>query len=173
LFADIPGLRLQEDRKQNRFKLSYYLATDQAHQPILDEMGLRLQREGVDASLVWSVDETLDMGLLDVLPQRATKYHAIDFLRQSLGYTLEEIIFSGDSGNDMEVLISPIPAILVANAQPQVRRQAQQLVDENGNSDSLYIAKGGFMAMNGNYSAGILEGAAHYHWSLISRLLAM
>jgi hypothetical protein len=25
--------------------------------------------------------------------------------------------------------------------------------------------------MNGNYSAGILEGAAHYHPSLISRLL--
>ncbi|MEW8195992.1 MAG: haloacid dehalogenase, partial [Candidatus Thiodiazotropha sp.] len=68
------------------------------------------------------------------------------------------------------VLISPIPAVLVANAQPEVRQKAQQLVDENGNGDSLYMAKGGFMAMNGNYSAGILEGAAHYHAQLISRL---
>jgi sucrose-6F-phosphate phosphohydrolase len=171
LFSDIPDLRLQEESKQNRFKLSYYLSTDLDPQPILDEMGLRLQRENVDASLVWSVDETTDTGLLDVLPQRATKYHAIDFLRQSLGYTLNEIIFSGDSGNDMEVLISPIPAVLVANAQTQVRRQAQQLVNQSGNSDSLYMAKGGFMAMNGNYSAGILEGAAHYHPRLVNRLL--
>ncbi|MES9895537.1 MAG: HAD family hydrolase, partial [Candidatus Thiodiazotropha endolucinida] len=53
LFADIPGLRLQEEAKQNRFKLSYYVSPDQAHQPILDEMGLRLQREKVAASLVW------------------------------------------------------------------------------------------------------------------------
>ncbi|MBW9266642.1 MAG: HAD-IIB family hydrolase [Candidatus Thiodiazotropha sp. (ex. Lucinisca nassula)] len=171
LFADIPGLRLQEEAKQNRFKLSYYVSPDQAHQPILDEMGLRLQREKVAASLVWSVDETVNMGLLDVLPERATKYHAVDFLRQSLGYTLNETVFSGDSGNDMEVLISPIPAVLVANAQPEVRQKAQQLVDEKGNGDSLYMAKGSFMAMNGNYSAGILEGAAHYHPQLISRLI--
>ncbi|MES9826364.1 MAG: HAD-IIB family hydrolase [Candidatus Thiodiazotropha endolucinida] len=171
LFADIPGLRLQEEAKQNRFKLSYYVSPDQAHQPILDEMDLCLQREKVAASLVWSVDETVNMGLLDVLPERATKYHAIDFLRESLGYSLNETVFSGDSGNDMEVLISPIPAVLVANAQPEVRQKAQQLVDEKGNGDSLYMAKGSFMAMNGNYSAGILEGAAHYHPQLISRLL--
>jgi HAD superfamily hydrolase (TIGR01484 family) len=173
LFSDIPGLRLQEERKQNRFKLSYYASTDQPHQPILDEMALRLQGEKVDASLVWSVDETTDTGLLDVLPQRATKYHAIDFLRQSLNHTLEEIIFSGDSGNDMEVLISPIPAVLVANAQPEVRQQAQRLVDESGNGHSLYMAKGGFMGMNGNYSAGILEGAAHYHPQLVAQLLGL
>jgi hydroxymethylpyrimidine pyrophosphatase-like HAD family hydrolase len=136
-------------------------------------MASRLQGERVDASLVWSIDETTDTGLLDVLPQRATKYHAIDFLRQSLDHTLEEIIFSGDSGNDMEVLISPIPAVLVANAQPEVRQQAQRLVDENGNGDSLYMAKGGFMGMNGNYSAGILEGAAHYHPQLVNQLLGL
>jgi sucrose-6F-phosphate phosphohydrolase len=173
LFSDIPALRLQENRKQNRFKLSYYLSLEHAYQPILDEMALRLRQEKVDASLIWSTDETVGTGLLDVLPKRASKYHAIDFLRQSLGYTLSEIVFSGDSGNDMEVLISPIPAVLVANAQDQVRQQAQRLVDENGNSDSLYMAKGGFMAMNGNYSAGILEGAAHYHPQLINRLLGV
>jgi sucrose-6F-phosphate phosphohydrolase len=173
LFSDISALCLQEESKQNHFKLSYYLSTEQPHQPILDEMALRLQGEKVEASLVWSIDETTDTGLLDVLPQRATKYHAIDFLRQSLGYTLNEVIFSGDSGNDMEVLISPIPAVLVANAQPDVRRQAQQSVDENGNGHNLYMAKGGFMDMNGNYSAGILEGAAYYHPQLIARLLGM
>ncbi|MEW8584891.1 MAG: HAD family hydrolase, partial [Candidatus Thiodiazotropha sp.] len=132
LFADIQGLRLQEDEKQNRFKLSYYASPDLAVQPMLEEMQTRLRAETVAASLIWSVDETTDTGLLDVLPERATKYHAIDFLRQSLDYGLYETLFSGDSGNDMEVLISPIPAVLVANAQPEVREQAQRLVDEQG-----------------------------------------
>ncbi|MET0070246.1 MAG: HAD-IIB family hydrolase [Candidatus Thiodiazotropha sp.] len=173
LFSDIQGLRPQEEEKQNRFKLSYYASPDLAVQPMLDEMQTRLQAETVAASLIWSVDETTNTGLLDVLPERATKYHAIDFLRQSLGYGLYETLFSGDSGNDMEVLVSPIPAVLVANAQPEVREQAQRLVDEKGNGGSLYMAKGGFMAMNGNYSAGILEGAAHYQPQLISLLLEL
>jgi hypothetical protein len=171
LFADIQSLRLQEDEKQNRYKLSYYLAPDQAIQSLLDEMQRRLQRIAVAASLIWSIDETTATGLLDVLPERATKYHAIDFLRESLGYGLDEMLFSGDSGNDMEVLTSPIPAVLVANAQPDVRQQAMRLATEKGNADALYMARGGFMAMNGNYSAGILEGAAHYHPSLTSKLL--
>ncbi|MEW8506797.1 MAG: HAD-IIB family hydrolase [Candidatus Thiodiazotropha sp.] len=173
LFADIQGLRLQEDEKQNRFKLSYYASHDLAVQPMLEEMQGRLHGQAVAASLIWSVDETTNTGLLDVLPKRATKYHAIDFLRRSLGYGLDETLFSGDSGNDMEVLISPIPAVLVANAQPEVREQAQRLVNENGNAERLYMAKGGFMAMNGNYSAGILEGATHYQPQLIARLLAL
>ncbi|MES9991640.1 MAG: HAD-IIB family hydrolase [Candidatus Thiodiazotropha sp.] len=170
LFSDIQGLRLQEEEKQNRFKLSYYASPDQAVEPLLEEMQGRLQTKAVAASLIWSIDETTNTGLLDVLPKRATKFHAIDFLRQSLGYGLEETLFSGDSGNDMEVLISPIPAVLVANAQPEVREQAQRLANENGNGESLYMANGGFMTMNGNYSAGILEGAAHYQPQLISRL---
>jgi hypothetical protein len=28
---------------------------------------------------------------------------------------------------------------------------------------AFYQAQGGFLGMNGNYSAGILEGIAHYH----------
>ncbi|MEL0587369.1 MAG: HAD-IIB family hydrolase [Candidatus Thiodiazotropha sp. (ex. Lucinoma kazani)] len=170
LFSNIQGLRLQENEKQNRFKLSYYVSLDQDHQRILGMMEQALEPEAVNASLIWSIDETAGMGLLDVLPERATKYHAIDFLRQSLGYSLTETLFSGDSGNDMEVLISPIPAVLVANAQSDVRDDAQRLAQDKGTGDSLYMAKGGFMAMNGNYSAGILEGAAHYHPLLMDQL---
>jgi hypothetical protein len=50
-----------------------------------------------------------------------------------------------------------VPAVLVANADAEVRRLAR----ESGNP-ALYIARGGYLGMNGNYSAGILEGAAHF-----------
>ena len=66
-------------------------------------------------------------------------------------------------GNDIEVLASPIPAVLVANCQPQVRELATRLARERGYADRLYVARGGFMGMNGNYGAGMLEGIAHYH----------
>jgi len=72
-------------------------------------------------------------------------------------------VFCGDSGNDIEVLISPIPSVLVANSQAPVCELAIKLANENGRADKLYIAKGGFHGMNGNYAAGILEGIAHYH----------
>jgi hypothetical protein len=51
----------------------------------------------------------------------------------------------------------------VANAQPVVREFALQRAESLDYVAQLYIARGGFMSMNGNYSAGMLEGIAHYH----------
>jgi len=78
-------------------------------------------------------------------------------------FSYSDTVFCGDSGNDIEVLSSPIPAVLVANSQPDVRQLAHRLAKASGHPDRLYIALGGFMGMNGNYSAGILEGVAHFH----------
>jgi hypothetical protein len=36
-----------------------------------------------------------------------------------------------------------------------------------GNAPALYLARGGVLAMNGNYSADILEGVAHFHPELV------
>jgi sucrose-6-phosphatase len=54
-------------------------------------------------------------------------------------------------------------SILVANAHEDVIEQSQRQAKELGNTNYLYLAKGGFLGMNGNYSAGILEGITHYH----------
>ena len=32
----------------------------------------------------------------------------------------------------------------------------------NDETNSLYLAKGDFLGLNGNYSAGVLEGVVHY-----------
>ena len=156
-------LRLQERSKQNRLKLSFYLPLHQDIDSLSVAITERLEGAGVKARLVWSVDDIADIGLLDVLPARASKRHAIEALMQELGFDLRHTVFCGDSGNDMEVLISPIPAVLVANAREEVRRLASELATEAGTGDRLYVAAGGFMGMNGNYSAGMLEGIAHYH----------
>jgi hypothetical protein len=46
-------------------------------------------------------------------------------------------LFAGDSGNDMEVRISPIPAVLVANGSEEVRRVAIDGSKQKGNSGRL------------------------------------
>jgi sucrose-6F-phosphate phosphohydrolase len=170
VFADIAALRLQEAEKQAPFKLSYYAPADTDAERLKSRMSDRLDALGVSASLVWSIDETAAVGLLDVLPAGATKYHAVDFLMRRLGHDSSTTLFAGDSGNDLEVLVSPIPSVLVANGHPEVREQALRLAAANGHSAQLYCAQGGWSGMNGNYSAGILEGIAHFRPDL-SRIL--
>jgi hypothetical protein len=72
------------------------------------------------------------------------------------GFANDDTLFAGDSGNDLDVLASDIPAVLVANAEAGIR---ERLSGKKGGA--LHIAKG-FLGMNGNYAAGILEGAAHF-----------
>ena len=79
LFQDLKELSLQEVEKQNCFKLSYYTPLDIDHHQLVETMQDRLEEEGVNASLIWSIDEAKHCGLLDVLPKEATKSHAIDF----------------------------------------------------------------------------------------------
>lgn len=162
LFGDLPELTLQENAKQNRFKLSYYLSAAIDPEPLLVEMRKRLALHSIRAELIYSIDETSHTGLLDVLPACATKFHAVEFLMQQLGFDLENTVFAGDSGNDLPVLTSPIKSVLVANATEAVRQQALQLALQKSTEQALYLAEGGFLDMNGNYSAGILEGVVHY-----------
>ncbi len=169
LLADLEGLQLQETEKQNRFKLSYYAPPELDTQQVLGEMERRLNAHQVKASLIWSVDETIPIGLIDVLPASASKLHAVEFLIQQQDFSRQNTVFAGDSGNDLPVLVSPVHSVLVANAISEVREQALRLATEQSTLDALYLARGDFKDMNGNYSAGILEGVAHYipetiHW---------
>ena len=156
LLSVFPVLRLQEPEKQNRHKLSFYAPLETDVQQLLGGMEARLKQAGIRANLIWSVDEAAAVGLLDVLPASANKLHAIAFLMQQQGFGHENTVFAGDSGNDLDVLKSGIQAVLVTNADAKTKRQAAD------GAGCLYIAKGGYLGMNGNYSAGILEGLAHY-----------
>jgi len=163
MLTDLSALRLQEQSRQNRNKLSYFVPLQLDRNTLARQIRRRLEQRGVAARLIWSVDDAAELGLLDVVPARASKYSAIEALMRDQNFDTGNTIFSGDSGNDLEVLASPIHAVLVANSRPDVRRLARRMAEEGGNGAALYLACGGFMGMNGNYSAGILEGIAHYH----------
>ena len=135
MLSTLPALRAQETAKQNAFKLSYYVPLQADHRELSRLIEQRLQDKGIASRLIWSIDEPAGIGLLDVLPARASKYHAIEALMQSNGHSYADTVFCGDSGNDIEVLASPIPAVLVSNSQPQVRELANQLARDSGHAD--------------------------------------
>ncbi len=162
LLSGLQELRLQESTKQNRYKLSYYIPLQPDQSGLSALIRERLSRANVRASLIWSVDEPNGIGLLDILPERATKFHAVEALMKEQKFDLSNTVFCGDSGNDIEVMASPISSVLVANSQADVKQLARQLAVSNGYGEQLYIASGNFMGMNGNYAAGMLEGIAHY-----------
>jgi HAD superfamily hydrolase (TIGR01484 family) len=163
LLLGIKELRLQGHTKQNKYKLSYYIPLQSDQDSLSALIRERLSRVNVRASLIWSVDEPNGIGLLDILPERATKFHAVESLMKEHKFDLGSTVFCGDSGNDIEVMASAIPAVLVANSQADVKQLARKLADINGYGEQLYVAQGNFMGMNGNYAAGMLEGIAHYY----------
>jgi HAD superfamily hydrolase (TIGR01484 family) len=158
----IDQLEPQEDEKQARFKLSFYVNLDADRDDLVRAVGEKLEAKGIRSNLVWSVDEEREIGLLDVLPHRAGKLHAVRFLGDRLGVRSDRTVFAGDSGNDIDALVGGFPAVLVANASEEVRREALDRAEHDSSPERLYIARGGFLGMNGNYSAGVLEGLAHH-----------
>lgn len=160
--AGIDGLTSQENEKQNVHKISFYADVtklDEAH--CLATVSTRLAPLDMPSNLIWSIDETSQTGLLDILPPNAHKLAAIEFLQQFLKCEDKAVVFAGDSGNDLQVLASPIQSVLVANATEQLKQQAQELAIHEGNQQQFYQAENR-EKNDGNYSAGILQGVFHY-----------
>ncbi len=164
LLAGFKQLKLQEADRQNTYKLSYYVPLSVDYSSLVKKIKASFQANSILANIIWSIDELKATGLLDILPASANKRHAIKFLMQCLKFSYAETVFAGDSGNDVDVLSSEINAVLVANASDEVKNIAMHQAKKTNNLESLYIAQGiePFNIMNGNYSAGILEGVLHY-----------
>lgn len=162
LLSQFDQLSLQEPSKQNDHKLSYYTPLNLDKTDLFTQIHTTLKQHQIDANLIWSVDEASQVGLLDILPPNATKRHAIEHLQTRLDFSLNEILFAGDSGNDLAVLASPIPSVLVHNASSEVRKEAIQLAAKADNTTQLYLAHE-TKSDNGNYAAGILQGVWHFH----------
>jgi sucrose-6-phosphatase len=164
LLSGLDGLelRLQEEEKQNKYKVSYYTAPQFDIKAVRQRVSSFLDEHDILTSIIWSRDETVQCGLLDVLPRRANKLQAIRFLIKEEKISEKDMIFAGDSGNDLDALTSGFQAILVKNSVVEVQRAALEELKEKGNTDCLYIAEGGLNGMNGNYAAGVLEGLVHF-----------
>ncbi len=144
--AGLPGLQPQPPAQQGIFKQSWFVSP--SFDPCLVEQRLA---GSVPLQQVWSRDVRHAHGLLDLLPAAAGKRATIEWLMAHWRLRPEQVCFAGDSGNDLDVLVSPIPAVLVGNAEAALRAEALELARCHGTAMRLYPARA-------HYADGVLEG---------------
>ncbi|MES9859675.1 MAG: HAD-IIB family hydrolase [Candidatus Thiodiazotropha sp. LLP2] len=154
----VTGLREQEDEHQNEFKQSYYV-DHQNHESILADVEGLISGK-FDEVLIYSFDSNNGNGLLDVLPASATKQTSLEYVAKHYKAG-NDVVFCGDSGNDVFPLTAGFRGVMVRNADQQLVKQVAQ-AKLNNDAIQIYHSQGNFKGLNGYYVSGVLEGAYHY-----------
>lgn len=136
----IANLRMQEDEKQSRYKISYYCGAatiDKSVTAIRHQLG----QDKAPYRVIDSVDPFTGDGLIDLLPTGVSKAYALKWWAIHTGTDQAAITFAGDSGNDLAALTAGYCSIIVGNADESVVAEAQRAHDSAGWTDRLVIAK--------------------------------
>lgn len=143
--ANFSDLTHQPHSEQRLFKISYHL-TESGASVVLPQLKLALHESGLDVKLIYSGGKDLD-----ILPQKADKGLAVEFLRQKWGIDGINTVVCGDSGNDISLfMVENLRGIIVGNAMEELRQWHQE-----NPSNYRYIAQG-------KYAGGITEGLRHF-----------
>jgi len=157
--AGIDGVSEQAAEHNNAFKQSYF-ADHGNRDAILAAVRERVEGK-FDEVTLYSYDSKNDTGLIDFLPNSATKRTALEYLVHHEQVEKEHVVFCGDSGNDIPPLTAGFNGVLVRNADDQLVADVQKAQQENP-ALKVYFAKGGFNGLSGYYTSGVIEGAFHY-----------
>ncbi|MEQ1603405.1 MAG: HAD-IIB family hydrolase [Pyrinomonadaceae bacterium] len=110
----IPGVSRQPSENLHSYKSSWYL--HDASQSSLENLKNRLREAELDATVIYSSARDLD-----ILPGKASKGNALQWLCSRLEIPLNEVLVAGDSGNDSGMFLLPgVNGIVVDNAQPEL-----------------------------------------------------
>jgi HAD superfamily hydrolase (TIGR01484 family) len=149
----IDGLTLQVPEHQTQVKISYQCQGPHL-EPILAEVASRIG--GMPFTGMGSIDPFQNLGLIDVMPGPVSKAYALIWLATHADYRPDEVVYAGDSGNDLAALAAGFRAIVVANAGPGLADQVAALQKERAiPADRLYRAKT-------TASSGVLEGCRYF-----------
>lgn len=150
----IDGLRAQEEEKQSRFKLSYYVDHDVIAE-VVRKVAEHLDESRAPYTLVASRDPFTGDGLVDLLPKRVTKAYAINWWAAHNSIDRRAILYAGDSGNDSAVFAAGYRSIIVANADAAVLAAARAAHAQAGWPDRIFAAPA-------PATSGVLAGLLHY-----------
>lgn len=150
----IHNIQPQENEHQSEFKLSFY--TDESFNSTDFEEVLipTLKDLNIHVHILFSTHYD-GRGYLDILPATANKHEALSFLQKTLNVREEDIVFAGDSGNDIDALTSGFKGIVVGNTTDTVKNTIKEVASLNGTLPNIYFA-------NKYYSAGVLQGLHHF-----------
>ena len=132
-------LVFQEAEGQCSHKISYYLENKDDR---LDQIRQALNDQKLRCQVIYSHKQ-----FLDILPHRASKGKAVEYLQYKYEFLPRHVMVAGDSGNDADMLEGRARGLIVGN-----------------HSDELAYLKSAARVYfsTGEYAAGIIEGLHHY-----------
>ncbi len=137
--ADFEFLVSQEAEGQRNFKISYYLEEKENR---LVSVKQKLADSRLRCHVIYSHGQ-----FLDILPIRASKGKAVDFIRYKYEYSPRYVMAAGDSGNDEDMLVGKSRGLIVANHSDEMEKL-------KGKANIYFSPK--------SYAAGIIDGLRHY-----------
>lgn len=135
----LPFLVFQADEGQRSHKISYYLEEKEDR---LQQVLSRLQEAKLRCKVIYSHGQ-----YLDVLPIRASKGKAVEYLLNKFDFSPRDVMVAGDSGNDEDM----------------INGRARGLVVGNHNDELSHLKnKRNINFSRKCYAAGIIDGLRHY-----------
>jgi len=138
----VAGIRLQDEHEQSEFKISYKLEPGIA--PTLPQIRKKLREAGLRVNVILSIGV-----FLDVLPIRGGSDLSIRHLVYRWGFSPEQLLVAGDSGNDEGMLKGRTLGVVVGNYSSELEKLRKL--------PRIYFAKG-------RHARGILEGIEYYNF---------
>ncbi|KAG2440657.1 hypothetical protein HYH02_010236 [Chlamydomonas schloesseri] len=150
------AMHFRPAEEQNDHKVTCGVADPQAAQ-VVGRVNSELAAGGVAANVITSGHG--GWKYLDVVPIRAGKLEALNHVRRHFGFSVASTVACGDSGNDILMLSGENLAIVVGNAQPDLRTWAQQ---RQAAEAPLPSGKHRLLQATKKEALGILEGLEHF-----------
>lgn len=141
LLDELPGLKRQSRSEQSKFKISYFY--DPAKAPSLEDIIQLLHQQELTANVLISFGQ-----FLDAIPSRASLGQALRYAALRLGIPLEQVLVTGGSGNDEDMIRGNTLGVVTANRKDE---ELSGLVD----LDRIYYSQQ-------DHAAGLLEAIEHY-----------
>ncbi|GGZ04196.1 HAD-IIB family hydrolase [Shewanella fodinae] len=145
ILRDVPGLTLQEDSEQSKFKISFHI--DPSEQGILtkEKIVSLLRQEEQSVNVFVSAGQNLD-----ITPARVSKGLALRYVAQIWGIPLERVLVAAGAGTDEDMITGNTLSVVVHNRQHETLENQQE-------------GHNVFFATQPN-ALGILEAIEHYHF---------
>lgn len=137
--ATLDFLVFQEAEGQRSHKISYYLEEKEDRLARVQE---QLKKNKLRCKIIYSHGQ-----FLDILPFRASKGKAIDYLRYKFDFSPRYVMVAGDSGNDEDMISGHARGLVVGN-------HSEELETLRGKQNIYFSPE--------TYAAGILDGLNHY-----------
>ncbi|MDX9933824.1 MAG: HAD-IIB family hydrolase, partial [Sphaerochaetaceae bacterium] len=136
-------LELQSDpNAQGPFKISYNVREVDDMNRCIKSVKQELANLTSACNIILSHDR-----YLDILPYRASKGTAVKYIAWKWHLDASHVITAGDSGNDSDMFVKPMKAIVVANHE--------RMLDVLHKRSNVYFAKN-------PYAKGIIEGLRYF-----------